>query len=108
MQLAILCQVVDAAVNHVVNWAGVTFLSRMMAGGKAGVGEVIAAYAEVERASEARALRKTLLEAGPEAAHQGLIELEQALEAATRDALDGKGADAGAVLEPVRSRLKRA
>jgi len=98
--------VATAAVNHVINCAGVTFLSRMMAAGKSGIGDVIAAYCEVDRSSGALSLRDRLQEAPPEAAYQGLIELEEALEAATRDALDGKTTDTGRVLEPVRSRLE--
>jgi glutamate dehydrogenase len=97
--------VATAAVNHVVNCAGITFLARMMAGGKAAIGDVIAAYVEVERSSGAHGLRRRLQEAAPEVGYQGLLELEEALESATRDALDGKMADAGAALEPVRSRL---
>jgi glutamate dehydrogenase len=100
--------VATAAVNHVINCAGVTFLSRMMAGGRFGIGDVIAAYTEVDRSSGAHALRARLQEAAPEAAYQGLIELEEALESATRDALEGKSADAGAALEPMRARLETA
>jgi glutamate dehydrogenase len=100
--------VATAAVNHVVNCAGVTFLSRLTAGGKAGIGEVVAAYSEVDRASSASGLRERLQEMEPEAEHHSLIELEEALESATRDALDGKAADAGAALQPVKSRLEPA
>jgi glutamate dehydrogenase len=100
--------VATAAVNHVINCAGVTFLSRMMAGGKFGIGDVIAAYSEVDRSSGAHSLRERLQEVPPEAAYKGLLELEEALESATRDALEGKSADAGAALEPVRSRLELA
>jgi glutamate dehydrogenase len=100
--------VATAAVNHVINCAGVTFLSRMMAGGKYGIGDVIAAYSEVDRSSGALSLRERLQEVAPEAAYQGLIELEEALEAATADVLDGKAGDAGRALEPVRSRLEMA
>ncbi len=100
--------VATAAVNHVINCSGVTFLARMMAGGKFGIGEVIAAYSEVDRSSGAHSLRERLQEVPPEAAYKGLLELEEALESATRDALEGKSADAGAALEPVRSRLELA
>jgi glutamate dehydrogenase len=100
--------VATAAVNHVINCAGVTFLSRMMAGGKFGIGDVIAAYSEVDRSSGALALRERLKDAPPETAHKGLLELEDALESATRDALEGKTGDTGAALEPVRARLEPA
>ena len=100
--------VATAAVNHVVNCAGVTFLSRMMAGGKFGIGEVIAAYSEVDRSSGAHSLRERLKDAAAGSGVQGLLELEEALESATRDALEGKAGDAGAALEPVRARLEPA
>ena len=100
--------VATAAVNHVINCAGVTFLARMMAGGRFGIGEVIAAYSEVDRSSGALALRERLTDAPPETAHKGLLELEDALESATRDALEGKARDTGAALEPVRARLEPA
>jgi len=100
--------VATAAVNHVINCAGVTLLSRMMAGGKFGIGDVIAAYSEVDRSSGALALRERLKDAPPETAHKGLLELEDALESATRDALEGRSGDAGAALEPVRARLEPA
>jgi glutamate dehydrogenase len=100
--------VATAAVNHVINCAGVTLLSRMMAGGKFGIGDVIAAYSEVDRSSGALALRERLKDAPPETAHKGLLELEDALESATRDTLEGKSGDAGAALEPVRARLEPA
>jgi glutamate dehydrogenase len=100
--------VATAAVNHVVNCAGVTFLSRMMAGGRFGIGDVVAAYSEVDRSSGAHSLRERLQDVSPEAAYQGLLELEEALESATRDVLEGKSRDAGAALEPVRARLELA
>jgi len=100
--------VATAAVNHVINCAGVTFLARMMAGGKFGIGDVIAAYSEVDRSSGALALRERLTDAPPETAHKGLLELEDALESATRDALEGKAGDGAAALEPVRARLEPA
>jgi glycerol dehydrogenase-like iron-containing ADH family enzyme len=86
----------------------VTFLSRMMAGGKFGIGDVIAAYSEVDRSSGAHSLRERLKEVPPEAAHKALLELEDALESATRDALEGRSGDTGAALEPVRARLEPA
>ncbi|HUG52177.1 MAG TPA: NAD-glutamate dehydrogenase domain-containing protein [Vicinamibacteria bacterium] len=100
--------VATAAVNHVINSAGITFLWRMMTAGKTGIGEVVAACSEVDRASGAGDLRERLQGMAPEAEYQGLIELEEALEAATRDALDGKARDAETTLRPVRSRLNLA
>jgi len=62
----------------------------------------------VDRSSGALSLRERLQEVAPEAAYQGLIELEEALESATADALEGRGGDTGRALEPVRSRLEMA
>ena len=54
------------------------------------------------------ALRERLKDAPPETAHKGLLELEDALESATRDALEGKAGNTDAALEPVRARLEPA
>jgi glutamate dehydrogenase len=98
--------VATAAVNYVVNNAGVTFLERMMAGGKAGIGEVVAAYVAVDRAAGAEALRERLAALDPELDHRGALELEERLEAATRESLNGGRSDATSALEPLRERLK--
>src|SRR6185503_3724143 len=49
--------VATGAVNHVINEAGVTFLSRMMSVTKKPIGEVVAAYLEIDHQVDARALR---------------------------------------------------
>ena len=81
-----------AAVNHLVNNAGVTFLSRVMAAADAGIGEVMTAYFEAEREAGAAALRQKALESGlpAEAEHEALLEIEQGLEAAALSRLKGK------------------
>ena len=56
--------VATAAVNYLVNQAGVTFLCRMMAATKAGIGEVVTAYVDVDREAEAGRLRGDLLAKG--------------------------------------------
>jgi glutamate dehydrogenase len=98
--------VATAAVNYVVNNAGVTFLERMMAGGKAGIGEVVAAYVAVDRAAGAEALREKLSGLDPESDQKGALELEQRLEAATRRALEGGGSDAKGDVESLRVKRK--
>ena len=99
--------VATAAVNHVVNQAGVTFLSRVMAAGKAGIGVVLAAYLEAERASGAAAVRAEIRAArlDMKAELEALLEVEEALESLTRASLGGKPAETGQALAKVRARL---
>ena len=96
-----------AAVNHLVNEAGITFLWRNMAATKAGIGEVLAAYVDVDREAEAEALRDLVEGAGlgAEAANALLLEVEEKLESLTRDRLAGARVDPSRALEDVRARV---
>jgi glutamate dehydrogenase len=98
--------IATVAVNHLVNEAGVTFLPRMMAQTKKGMGEVVAAYLEVDRQAQAPALRERVELSGQDAATETalLIEIEDALEAMTRDRLNGAREHVEA-LEPIRAKL---
>jgi hypothetical protein len=101
--------VATGAVNYLVNKAGVTFLSRMMAGGKSGIGEVVTAYVDVDREADAGRLRADLkaagLAAGPE--QEALLAIEEAIEASVRDRLEGKKkVEAKKALVDLRTRLK--
>jgi glutamate dehydrogenase len=84
--------VATGAVNYLVNKAGVTFLSRMMAATKAGIGEVVTAYVDVDREAEAFKLRADLLAAGRAASAEqdALLAIEEVLEASVKDRLEGK------------------
>ena len=94
--------------NHLVNNAGVTFLSRMMAAAKTGLGEVVTAYVDVDRESGAAALRDRLEPAGlpAEAEHEALLEIEAVLETLTREVLEGGKVKAKGALDGVAKRLK--
>jgi glutamate dehydrogenase len=101
--------IATGAVNHVVNEAGISFLARMMAETSAGIGDVLAAYVDVDREAQAPALRDAISTAGYKAAdeHSYLLDIEEALESAVRDRLEGrKGTSATKVLKELRSRLK--
>jgi glutamate dehydrogenase len=101
--------VATAAVNHLVNRAGVTFLERLMGEGKAGIGEVVTAYVDVDREAGAPSLREAVLGAGlpAKAEQEALLEIEELLEASSRDVLEGKKEIAAAkALKQIRSRLK--
>jgi glutamate dehydrogenase len=93
-----------SAVNHLVNNAGITFLSRVMAASDAGIGEVMTAYFEAERSAGAPALRQKALEAGQtaEAEQKALLDIEQGLETAALARLRDKRVPAPKVLEPTR------
>jgi glutamate dehydrogenase len=100
--------IATAAVNHVVNCAGVAFLARMMATTKAGLGQVVTAYVDVDRESGAEELRSRLEQAGlpAHAEHEGLLEIEGVLEALTRQVLEGGKAKAEGALKDVARRLE--
>jgi len=94
-------------VNHLVNEAGVTFLWRNMASTKAGIAEVLAAYVDVDRESEAEAVRDLVETAGLAAQAESalLLQIEEKLEALTRERLGGGAAAAAPALEPIRAQL---
>jgi glutamate dehydrogenase len=81
--------IATVAVNHLINEAGITFLSRTMASSGRGIGEVLAAYFEAEKTLGAERVREDVrgrrLPAAEE--HQALLELEERLEQATREGL---------------------
>ncbi|HEY2942329.1 MAG TPA: NAD-glutamate dehydrogenase domain-containing protein [Vicinamibacteria bacterium] len=99
--------VATAAVNHLVNEAGVTFLWRNMAATGAGIGEVLTAYVDVDREAEAEALRDAVESAGlgAEAENALLLRIEEKLEALARERLGGKPVEAARALEPIRAEL---
>ncbi len=101
--------IATGAVNYLINKAGVSFLERMMAGAKVGIGDVLAAYVDVDREAQAQALREAVLSAPYKAADElaHLLDIEETLEASVRDRLEGrKGNGAVKVLKELRSRLK--
>ena len=99
--------IATAAVNHLVNEAGVTFLWRNMAATGAAIGDVLAAYVDVDREAEAEALRDAVEGAGlgAEVENELLLQIEEKLEALTRERLGGQPVDAAHALEPLRAQL---
>ena len=101
--------VATAAVNHIINHAGIAFLFRLMSQGKAGIGEVVSAYIDVEREAAGRELREALFAASRKAAeeHEALLEIEDALEASVLALLEGKKkVEAARHLKAIRTKLK--
>jgi len=93
-----------AAVNHLVNNAGITFLSRLMGATEADIGAVMTAYFDAERQAGAAALRQKALEAGStaEAEQKALLEIEQSLETAALTRLKEKRVAAPKAVAPTR------
>jgi glutamate dehydrogenase len=83
--------VATGAVNAIVNQAGVTFLSRLAAASRAGISQVVAAYFEVDRGTDAPSRRERILGSGGEAQQRqrALLGLEQRIETLVRARLDG-------------------
>jgi glutamate dehydrogenase len=99
--------IATAAVNHLVNEAGVTFLWRNVTATKAGVAEVLAAYVEVDRESQAEEVRDLVEDAayGAEKENALLLQIEEKLETLARGRLAGEKADTARALEPIRAQL---
>jgi glutamate dehydrogenase len=98
-----------ATVNYLINNAGISFLSRVMAGSTAALGDVLAAYIKVDREAGAAARREKVRAAGHPARteQQALLEIEEQLEKLTLDRLGGDGGTsvaAKAAAQPARAR----
>jgi glutamate dehydrogenase len=100
--------VATGGVNFLINNAGVTFLSRVTAASKTGVGEVMKAYIQADAQAKARELRRAVFQSAlPAREAQGiLLELEDALEAMTMALLSGEKGSVPKTLSQLRSRLK--
>jgi glutamate dehydrogenase len=97
------------AVNQLVNQAGICFLSRTMAAAKTGLGEVVAAYVDVDREAGAGELRRAIRSAGlgAGAEQEVLLEIEETLEESVRGLLEGKKKiEAEKAVKAIRTRLK--
>ncbi len=97
------------AVNHLVNHAGITFLSRLSTEARKPPAEIIFTYIEADRESGASPLRSEILAAGlsAEAERKALLEIEDRLERLTRRILEGERPDLVAGLEGLRKELTR-
>jgi glutamate dehydrogenase len=89
--------IATGAANHVVNHAGVAFLSRMTKQTGRSPGEVVRSYMESSRSENAREKREAILASGRSASdlQDSLLELEASLEKATLLALAAEPAPAG-------------
>src|SRR5262245_26363846 len=95
-----------AAINHIVNNAGISYLSRTMSATKAGLGEVVKAYIETDRQAGASEKREQVLASGrgAKAEHEALLEIEAELEKKVRAALEARPSTERAA-SPARDRL---
>jgi glutamate dehydrogenase len=100
--------IATGAVNYLVNRGGIALLPRLTDGAKAGLGEAVTAWIEVDREAEAEPVRHALQAARLKAAEEqaALVEIEDALEAAARAKLGGGKASAKKALQEIRRQLK--
>jgi glutamate dehydrogenase len=98
--------IATGAVNYLVNRGGITLLPWLCAGGGTGIGAAVTAWIGIDREAEAESLRQDLLGAGRPAQQEQaiLIEIEEALAAAARESLAGKGTSAAKALREIRAR----
>jgi glutamate dehydrogenase len=99
--------IATGAVNYMINRGGIALLPRLEGGARIGIGEAVTAWIEVDREADAEPLRDALVASRRTAAEEqaALIEIEDCLEAATRERLDGKKASAKKALKELRARL---
>jgi glutamate dehydrogenase len=101
--------VATGAVNYLVNRGGIALLPRLEQGAKNGIGEAVTAWIEADREASAPALREAVLASGrpADAEQAALLEIEDALEVAAQERLEGKkGAGAKKALQEIRKRLR--
>jgi glutamate dehydrogenase len=96
--------VATAAVNHLINHAGVGFIHRQAAVTGRDVGDIVHAYLMADRESGADAARQQIREAGGKAADEQaqLVAIEDALESAATRLLGNEHVDFGPVLNGMR------
>ena len=99
--------IATAAVNHVINHAGVDFFARLMKSSEAGIGDVLKAYLTCSDKAGAASLRRDIhtREASAEQTQHALLELESVLESATHDALNGGGNDPAVAVADLRKSI---
>jgi glutamate dehydrogenase len=100
--------VATVAVNYVVNNAGIVLIQRLATAAGAGVGAILAAYLEVDKAAEAPSIRDRVMGAGLSARVEQthLLELEEILELLARAKLTGgEAGEAWQRLQSLKSRL---
>jgi glutamate dehydrogenase len=95
--------IATATVNYLINHAGVTFISRMMNATRREIGDVVAAYLDADRESGAADARAAVRAAGLPAQQEyaALVEIERALDQATRALLEGKKVNLQQALQSV-------
>jgi glutamate dehydrogenase len=97
--------VCTVAINHLLNNAGMTFVSRVMSATGKTLADVVAAYLAVDVAAGASPTREKVV-ASPkpaEAQHGALLQVEEAIEAATRDSANGGRVDAAALQQRMQA-----
>jgi glutamate dehydrogenase len=100
--------VATGAVNYLVNRGGIALLPRLEQGARNGIGEAVTAWIEADREAGAQALRDAVLAAGRPAAEEqeALLQIEEAVEAAAAQRLEGQRGSAKRALAEIRRRLE--
>jgi glutamate dehydrogenase len=98
--------IATCVINYLINNAGVSFLTRVMAATKADMGRVVATYLEVDRASGAAAVREALY-----AQHrpvdeeiEALLAIEDAIEGTVRALLEGRDTNPALALQAAKEK----
>jgi glutamate dehydrogenase len=101
--------IATGAANHVVNHAGVAFLSRVSKETGRPPGEVVRSYMECSRSDKAPEKRESVLASGKSASEiqTALLALEETLETATKAAIAGTASEPAAAVAGSKKRSER-
>jgi glutamate dehydrogenase len=99
--------VATVAVNHVVNHAGIGFVAGLMRETKAELDRIIMAYVQVDRACGATSVREALYAQQRPIKDEldGLLAIEQAIQATVRDMLERRDTNPALTLQDVKQGL---
>jgi glutamate dehydrogenase len=95
--------IATAAVNYVINKAGIRLLVQLTAATGRDIGAVIEAWLDVDRQAGAAELRERVLAAGlgPAKEHEALVQIESTLAQGARAALEGKASEVKKALKQI-------
>jgi glutamate dehydrogenase len=101
--------IATGAANHLVNHAGVDFLSRMTRETARPPGDIVTSYMECSQSEKAREKREEILASGRSASdvQMALLDLEEVLEKAARAALAGKASEPAPAVAGSKKRSAR-
>ena len=99
--------IATCVINHLVNNAGIAFLTRVMSATKATMGRVVTTYLEVDRACNAKALRESLYAQNRPVKEEleALLAIEDAIEGTVRAMIEGRDTNPPLTLQSAKEKF---